>query len=53
MEAAFKAAWAAAARSPPPGARAKAAARKSAADALTMLQEGSGYAAEVRRGGGL
>ncbi|KAG2424815.1 hypothetical protein HXX76_014236 [Chlamydomonas incerta] len=47
VETAFKAAWAAAARSPPPGARAKAAARKAAGDALTMLQEGSGYAAEV------
>ncbi|GFR53072.1 hypothetical protein Agub_g15771, partial [Astrephomene gubernaculifera] len=47
VEAAFSAAWAAAARSPPPGARARVAARKSGAEALQMLQEGAGYAAEA------
>ncbi|EFJ45735.1 hypothetical protein VOLCADRAFT_105823 [Volvox carteri f. nagariensis] len=47
VEAAFTSAWGAAARSPPPGTRAKTAARKSTSDALKMLKEGSGYAAEV------
>ncbi|GIM08138.1 hypothetical protein Vretimale_12173, partial [Volvox reticuliferus] len=47
VETAFKSAWEAAARSPPPGARAKAAARKSPSDAFKMLKDGSGYAAEV------
>ncbi|KAG2487497.1 hypothetical protein HYH03_013916 [Edaphochlamys debaryana] len=47
VERAFRAVWAATAKAPPSGARAKAAARKSGADALKMLQEGTGYAAEV------
>ncbi|GIL48985.1 hypothetical protein Vafri_5482 [Volvox africanus] len=47
VEMAFKSAWEAAARSPPPGARAKAASRKSPSDAFKMLKDGAGYAAEV------
>ncbi|KXZ46286.1 hypothetical protein GPECTOR_45g156 [Gonium pectorale] len=47
VEQLFMEAWAATARSPPPGARAKAAARKSAQEALRQLREGEGYAAEV------
>ncbi|GLI71786.1 hypothetical protein VaNZ11_017131 [Volvox africanus] len=47
VETAFKSAWEAAARSPPPGARAKAASRKSPSDAFKMLKDGAGYAAEV------
>jgi hypothetical protein len=48
VDAAFSSAWQTAARNPPPGTRARMAARKSSEDALTMLRTGTGYAVEVR-----